>query len=233
MLLVHGWTCDRSHFAPQFEHFARDHRVVAVDLRGHGASEAPEGAYGIPVLADDVAALAETLGLRGAVAVGHSMGAAVVVELAARHPELVSALVLVDAAPLATAEEQAAIFGPILDGLSGPDGAAFRRSFADGMLFLPTDDPGLRSRVTEEMQRAPQHVAVECMRGMASWDGAAALKAVGVPVLAIHADQPINQPERLEALSPNVRNARTPGVGHFNQLLAPKDVNRLIEEFLV
>lgn len=232
VLFVHGWTCDHTYFAPQFDHFGRDHRVVAVDLRGHGASEAPEGDYGIPVLADDVATTARRLGLEGAVAVGHSMGAAVVVELAAHHPDLVSALVLVDAAPLGTPEQQAALFGPIVESLSGPDAAALRRSFVEGALFLPSDDPVLRARVVEEMQRPPDHVARACMQAMVSWDGAAALRAVRAPVLAIHADQAINQPERLVELSPTLRNARTAGVGHFNQLLAPDEVNRLIGEFI-
>src|SRR3990172_12732980 len=40
-VFVHGWTCDRSFFAPQAKHFARRHRVVSLDLRGHGESEAP------------------------------------------------------------------------------------------------------------------------------------------------------------------------------------------------
>ena len=232
ILFVHGWTCDRTYFAPQFDHLGRGHRVVAVDLRGHGASEAPEGDYGIPVLAGDVATTARQLGLEGAVAVGHSMGAAVIVELAARHPDLVSALVLVDAAPLGTPEQQAAVFGPIVESLGGPDAAARRRSFVEGLLFLPGDDPELKARVVEEMQRPPHHVARACMQGMVSWDGAAALRAVRAPVLAIHADQAINPPERLVELSPKLRNARTAGVGHFNQLLAPDEVNRLIEEFI-
>ena len=41
IIFVHGWSCDRSYFAPQFEHFAVSHAVVAMDLRGHGDSSSP------------------------------------------------------------------------------------------------------------------------------------------------------------------------------------------------
>ena len=73
-IFVHGTACNRSFFAPQAEHFARRHRVVSVDLRGHGESDKPPGPYPIAAYADDIAYMIEQLGLGKAVAVGHSMG---------------------------------------------------------------------------------------------------------------------------------------------------------------
>ncbi len=46
-VFLHGWTSDRWFFAPQAEHFRQRQRVVSVDLRGHGESDRPEGAYPI------------------------------------------------------------------------------------------------------------------------------------------------------------------------------------------
>ena len=49
-VFVHGTSCNRSFFAPQAEHFARQHRVVSVDLRGHGESDKSPGPYPIAAM---------------------------------------------------------------------------------------------------------------------------------------------------------------------------------------
>ena len=45
-VFMHGWTCNRSYFKPQHDHFKAKHRVVSVDLRGHGESDKPKGLTG-------------------------------------------------------------------------------------------------------------------------------------------------------------------------------------------
>ena len=72
-VFVHGTSCNRSFFAPQAEHFARRHRVVSVDLRGHGESDAPEQPYTIAAFADDVAWTCATAGIDRPVVIGHSL----------------------------------------------------------------------------------------------------------------------------------------------------------------
>src|SRR6266446_1002021 len=62
-VFVHGWTCDRSFFVPQAGHFAPRHRVVSVDLRGHGESDKPPGPYPIAAYADDIAYIVVQQGL--------------------------------------------------------------------------------------------------------------------------------------------------------------------------
>src|SRR6266576_1181932 len=76
MVFVHGWCCDRSHFAPQMAHFSRTHRCIALDLRGHGESDAPEQEYSIAGFADDIAWACDQLAVEKPVIVGHSMGGA-------------------------------------------------------------------------------------------------------------------------------------------------------------
>ncbi len=75
---------------------ASDRPAVTVDLRGHGRSSKPDGPYDVATVADDLASVISTLGLERPVAAGQSWGGNVVLELAARHPDLVSAIVCVD-----------------------------------------------------------------------------------------------------------------------------------------
>lgn len=166
------------------------------------------------------------------VVVGHSLGAAIGVELTARHPDLVAGLVMVDAAPIGVPSDVSGVLGGFIDGMSGPDPVAVRRSFVEQLLFLPTDDHAVKQRVVADMTAVPNDVALACFRGLAAWPGAESLRSVQVPVLAIHADQGMNPPARLTELCPTLTNARTAGVGHFNQLLAPAEVNRLIDGWL-
>jgi pimeloyl-ACP methyl ester carboxylesterase len=87
IVLLHGWCCDHTYFAPQFEHFSDNgHMVLALDLRGHGESDAPEQAYSMQLFADDVAWLVGELGIELPVVIGHSMGGVVAFQLAIDRP---------------------------------------------------------------------------------------------------------------------------------------------------
>jgi len=99
IVLVHCFSCAIDWWDRMMPMLARDHRVVAVDLLGHGGSEKPTSGYTIPNQADLVAAALEELRVRDAVVVGHSLGGSVVTGLAERSPQLVRKVVIVDTPP--------------------------------------------------------------------------------------------------------------------------------------
>jgi pimeloyl-ACP methyl ester carboxylesterase len=229
-VFVHGWACDRSFFAPQAEHFARRHRVVSVDLRGHGESDKPPGPYPIAAYADDIAYIIEQLGLGQTVAVGHSMGGVTVLQLAAAHPDSVAAVVMVDPAPLVSTPARRAAFEAMAADIEVGNHEPLR-GFIENM-FLPNSDRLLVEKVMTVMLAALGHVAANAIRGLLEFDGRAAAGLCKAPALHLAATPPRNPPHLMSEWLPNVVNGWTVGAGHFNQLEAPDQVNAMIEAFL-
>jgi pimeloyl-ACP methyl ester carboxylesterase len=212
-VFVHGWACDRSFFAPQADHFVRRHRVVSVDLRGHGESDKPPGPYPIAAYANDAAYIIEHLGLGKAVAVGHSMGGLAVLQLAAAHAHRVEAIVMIDPAPFVVLPEKRAAREAMVAAIEAGN-QEFRREFIRNM-FLPTSDRRLVADVAEVMLAAPTHVAANAIRGALEFDGCAAAASCKVPALHLAATPPRNPPHLMSEWLPNVVNGWTVGAGHL------------------
>jgi pimeloyl-ACP methyl ester carboxylesterase len=233
MLFVHG-IGNHTHFAAQIEYFSASHRVVALDLPGYGLSDAPEREYGIAAFAAFLAGLCDGLGLGSAVLVGHSMGGAVALELAAARPELPGALVLLDPIPIVPVPALAAQRAQLLESLAGPGFREAFRGFAEGRMFRPGDDSDLRARIVDEMCATPQHVLVPTFASANEWTGERVARLVSVPVLLITAGDGLpSDLTRTRELLPQLELGRTVGVGHFAHAMAPDQVNAMIARFLV
>jgi len=231
MVLVHGWCCQRSYMRPQLEHFSRRYRTLAIDLRGHGESDVPEaGAYAIERHSDDIAELCQRLGVRRPVVVGHSMGGAIALALAARFPDVPSAIVMLDGAVLFPAHLAGAL-PAVIETWRGQDFRERLRPFVEGM-FIASDDAALRRRIIEDMLAQPQHVVIAEIESLVAFDGETAAKACTTPSLYIGSAEPVADMGRLKELMPGCLRAQTAGAGHFHQLEVPEQVNIMIERFL-
>jgi pimeloyl-ACP methyl ester carboxylesterase len=232
ILLVHCWTGDHTFFAPQMAHFSGAHRVVAVDLRGHGASDKPQQDYTVEGFADDLAWLCDQIGLQQSVVVGHSMGGNVALELARRYPDVPVAIVLVDSAIVPPAGLIEAVEA-LAASLRGPGYREAQRRFMGDLTFLPTDDPRDKARIIDLMSAAPQHVMGNALEHhILHWDGAGAAAACKVPALYIGAATPLADVARFRELCPHLIVGQTVGAGHFNNQLVPEQVNAMIDRFL-
>ncbi|HEX3608903.1 MAG TPA: alpha/beta hydrolase [Solirubrobacterales bacterium] len=99
IVLIHCFSCAINWWSRMMPMLERNHRVIAVDLLGHGGSEKPTSGYTIPNQADLVAQALARLGVRDAVVAGHSLGGSVAVGLAERSPQLVRKVMIIDTPP--------------------------------------------------------------------------------------------------------------------------------------
>jgi pimeloyl-ACP methyl ester carboxylesterase len=232
LVFIHGWAGDHTIFTPQFAHFSQTHRTIAVDLRGHGQSDKPEQNYTIAGFADDIAWLCAHLGVTKPVIVGHSMGGNIALELAARHPDLPAAIILLDTVvfPLPGLKENALL--PVEAALRGPGYRQAIRQAISG-LFLPTDDQACKTRLMERAATMPQHVALSAFQNhLITYDASAFAAACKVPVGYIAATNPMADLAQLRSLCPQLVTSQLMQAGHFAPLIAPDQVNAMIEGFL-
>lgn len=99
IVLLHCFSCAIDWWDGVVPALSRRHRVVAIDLLGHGGSEKPGSGYNPPDQAEVMAQALEELGVRGATVAGHSLGGAVGVALAQQSPALVGRLAIIDMPP--------------------------------------------------------------------------------------------------------------------------------------
>jgi pimeloyl-ACP methyl ester carboxylesterase len=231
LVLVHGIACNRAFMAPQARFLQASHRVIAVDLRGHGESDAPRQRYTIGALADDVGWICERLDVARAVVVGHSLGGLVALQLAAVRPDIARAAVLVDSVLLAGAGRERAI-ADLVAGVRGSDADRILRGYFRAF-FGPHDDPALCGWILDQAVRTPTHVTSSIWEESSeSWDDADALARCRVPLLYLDAGTPNADLARAVQLNPAMVLGRTVGTGHFSQLVSPQQVNAMLERFL-
>ena len=232
ILLVHSWTGDRSDFVHQVGHFSRAHRVVAVDLRGHGESDKPYGPYSPAVFVEDLGWTCDQIGMRNSVLVGHSMGGNIVLELAARRPDLAVAVILLDA-PVFPPRDLVDAMEGVAQEFRGTNYAEAARQFVDGV-FLPTDEPALRAAILDRAARCPQHVLSSAWeQSVIDYDASAAAATCRAPVCYIGAAAPLADLDRFRTVRPQLVVGQTVGAGHFHALEVPDQINAMIERFLL
>jgi pimeloyl-ACP methyl ester carboxylesterase len=231
LVFVHGAACNRRFWCRQVPRFCAAHRVVAVDLRGHGESDAPSERYTVRLFAEDLASTCTQLRIESPVVIGHSLGGLVALDFACAYPDHVAAAVLIDS-PLLPGGNRTEVVRDLVAGLRGRDpDSALRGYFA--RFFGPYDDAATRSWLLDQTVRTEPHVTSSLWEeSLVSWDDEAALRECRVPLLYIDAGTPNADLARAVELCPGLMIARTIGSGHFSPLVVPEQVNAVLDRFL-
>jgi pimeloyl-ACP methyl ester carboxylesterase len=169
VVAVPGITANAWSFGNVAEHLDGELALVAVDLRGRGASSDAPPPFGIRSHADDVAAVIDRLGAAPVVIVGHSMGAHVALMVAERHPDVIAGVVLVDGGPPLPIDP-AKSPGEALDELLGPSIARLRKVWPDRVTYhaMWSTHPAFADGLTPEMERYVLSDLIPCDGGFRS-----------------------------------------------------------------
>lgn len=232
LVFVHCGGCERSFWDGQVAHFAAKHRVVALDLAGHGQSGAGRKDWTMPAFGDDVVSVVEALGLKRVVLIGHSLGGPVVMEAARRMPGRVAGIVLVDT--LVDFEQKRPAAEEIEKSLSDlqADYRANLTAYMSQLLFSASTPEPVKARVLQTVLSVPQEIFVAVSRSSLAYDPLPALREIKAPIRAINSDLFPTNVEGNRRYVPGYQAAIMKGVGHYLMLEQPEAFNALLEEAL-
>lgn len=239
VVLLHGFPLNGSIWHDQARSLSDQFHTVMPDLRGHGGSPAPDGNYDMPLMARDVLALMDKLGIEKAVIMGHSMGGYVTLAAWALAPERFLALGLISSHAWADTEEVrqnrfTTAERVFVQGSSVVSDSMLPRLFAP---TLAPDDPIIDQTRTIILGTPPRGV-IGSLRGMAARpDSSELLAHISVPVLVLTGDaDAIIPPVRAEEMAkrvPNVTLITVENAGHMPMLEQPQATALAMRTFLV
>jgi pimeloyl-ACP methyl ester carboxylesterase len=251
LLLIHGMAGSSDAWRELIPRLAKNYRVVAPDLLGHGQSVKPRGDYSLGAFAVSLRDLLDELDITKATIVGHSLGGGVAMQFLYQHPDYCERLILISSGGLGSD------VGFILRLLSAP-GAEFvlpviapspvlKAGNKIGSWFTSS---GMRNPRASEIWRAyssfsdrpTRDAFLRTLRSVVDYRGQAvsALNRLHVrselPTLAIWGEDdqiiPVEHGHAAMTARPGGRLEVLPGVGHFAHVEAPNEVADIIEDFM-
>ena len=250
VVLIHGFGDTGDMWGPLAERLAKTHTVIVPDLRGMGRSSKAAGGYDKKSQAADIRAVVEKLGLDRTAVVGHDIGTMVAYAYAARYPDKVTRLVVMDAPVPGVPPWDQIILSPALWHFNFGGEMAERLVAGRERLYLDrfwNDFAANPARVDEATrahyarlyaQPGAMKAAFAQFNTIATRDVAdnrvSAQVKLTMPVLAIGGEKSFGPKvaEVMRNAATNVQEAVVPGAGHWLMEESPEATGKLVEDFL-
>jgi pimeloyl-ACP methyl ester carboxylesterase len=243
IVLIHCFSCAMDWWDGMLPLLEADHRVVTVDLLGHGGSEKPGSGYTPPNQAKVVAEALEELGVKDASVVGHSLGGAVGVALAEQDPQLVDRLTIVDMPPDNSYGDLGFIAGLGFQPVLGQALWQIKPDFAvrDGLSVAFADGYDVPDAFVEDAKRMTYTSYDDSPGGVDDFVNEESLdqrmKATGKPLMVLMGaeEQIVNDPQRAldqyKAAVPSAQIHLIAGAGHSPNVERPTQTAKLVLAF--
>ena len=236
LVFLHAFPFNRTMWRPQ-EGLASRHRMLAIDLRGHGESDAPFWRYSLEQYARDVKELLAHLGIHKAIFVGLSMGGYLSFTLYRCYPELVLGLALADTRAEADKPEQLQWRFDLAQRAAAQGPSAVVTDMLPKLLSPKTyrQRPHLVKQVQSIQETAPVQVIIGDLMAMAERpDSISLLTSIAVPVVVLAGEDDVLTPpadaERIAKGIPGATLVIIPEAGHMSNIEQPDAFNHAVGE---
>ncbi len=233
LIFIHGWSCSISFWRDQLEVFSQTHRVVALDLGGHGQSGVDREVWRVAGFGDDVAVVAKKLKLDNVILIGHSMGGPVALSAAQRLPGITKAVIGVDTLHDARVKFEPQQVGQMMAAFEADFDLSMKRFFEG--LAGPTVSLVLQEWIVAEGRKANPQVATALLGDFARLNTPDLLRNAAVPVRVINAAATTIIAETQVAANREFADFDAvimEGVGHFLQLEQPEIFNQTLVQVI-
>jgi len=238
LVLLHGLFGSARNFAAVQRRLAQRHRVIALDLRNHGASpHDPDMRYA--VMAEDVQATLAQRGALPATLLGHSMGGKVAMAAALARPDAVARLIVADIAPVPYPPQ----IGRLVAAMAAlPLSPGMRRAQADAALALAVPDAAVRAFLLQNLQpgaapawRIGLREIAAALPDIVGWQAPQRARYAGPTLFIAGAASDYIRPEHrpaIRALFPAARFVTLKHAGHWLHIDNPDGFVAVVEAFL-
>jgi 3-oxoadipate enol-lactonase len=237
VLMSHSLATSLDLWSPQLAVLEPQFSVLRYDTRGHGASDAPQGAYTLAQLADDAVAVMDALDIEAVHWVGISMGGMIGQAVALNHAERLRSLVLCDTAAAVPSEAQA-LWQQRIDkargeGMTALADETLQRWFTPP--FLAKDPRGVRS-IRGMILSTPVSGFIGCSEAIRQLDFLERLDDIRLPTLIIVGEQDPGTPVAIsEAIHKRIKDSRLeiiPSAAHLCNVEQAEVFNQILLGFL-
>jgi pimeloyl-ACP methyl ester carboxylesterase len=241
VVLLHGYTLDRTFWEPQVQALRHRYRVIVPDLRGFGESELGSvQTSSMELMADDVRALLDRIAVREPVVLGGlSMGVAVTLAFVEKYPERVRALFLADGRATVDTTEARRARLELAERVERENSTRAARETIFPLLMAEAayQRPQLVTHVHAMAARPSPAAVAAALRGLANRpDRTPILSRITCPALIVVGEHdaltPPGEARAMHARIPGAELVQVPVVGHLATLEDPESVNRAILGFL-
>jgi 3-oxoadipate enol-lactonase len=238
LILGHTLATSRQMWRAQVAHFSPRYRVISFDMRGHGESAAPDFPYSLEMLADDVVAVLDGIGVeRPAAYVGISIGGMIGQALGLRHPKRFNALILASTSGRTPPEAKSALDQRIeavkRDGMEGQAQPTLERWLS---AEFRAKDPDTTRWVADMVRGTPAAGMIGCLHAIKALDYLEQLQQITLPTLLIAGEKdpgtPVAALQAIQAQIAGSELAVIPNCLHQTPIEAPDAFNKLVGEFL-